>query len=143
MSKSSFLILGLLFSFSFTMNAQLGTVIFHVSDIQLDKGGEISAGIFTKSNFPEVGKQYKSIEEDANSAYLEVTLKDVLPGVYGAVVFQDTDKNKDLETNFVGYPKEPIGFANDAVIRFGPPAFEDASIVVEEGKVTIVKIKLR
>jgi len=48
-----------------------------------------------------------------------------------------------LETNFVGFPKEPIGFANGAKIRFGAPSFEDASISVTEGESIIVKIKLK
>lgn len=37
--------------------AQTGTVVINVQQIQADKGGEISAGIFKKENFPKMGKE--------------------------------------------------------------------------------------
>jgi uncharacterized protein (DUF2141 family) len=143
MSKSFIALLVLSLGIIFSINAQTGTVIFKVSGIKAEKGGEISAGIFEKANFPKVGQQLKGTEKAVNSDYLEITLEEIPVGVYGAVAFQDINKDKDLETNFIGFPKEPIGFANGAAIRFGPPAFEDASIQVKENEVTIVKIKLK
>ncbi|MEM6380266.1 MAG: DUF2141 domain-containing protein [Bacteroidota bacterium] len=133
----------LLLFLSCSIYAQTGTVIFKVSGIQADKGGELSAGIFEKANFPKVGQQLKGTEKAVSSNYSEVTLTDVPVGTYGAVVFQDINKNKDLETNVLGYPKEPIGFANGAKIRFGPPAFEDSTIQVLANKTTEVIIKLK
>lgn len=139
--KTLFLMLFL--TSAYLINAQTGTVVFQVENIQADKGGELSAGIFTKDNFPEVGKQLKSKQKNVSSTSSEVKMDNVPIGTYGAVVFQDINKDKDLETNFIGFPKEPIGFANDAKINFGPPAFEDASIVVKANETTFVKIKLK
>ncbi|MEL7124086.1 MAG: DUF2141 domain-containing protein, partial [Bacteroidota bacterium] len=68
---------------------------------------------------------------------------DVQVGTYGAVVFQDINQDKKLKTNLLGFPREPIGFANDAKIKLGPPSFEDASIQVKENETTIVKINLK
>lgn len=140
-----FFIISLIFlSFiSISTYAQTGTVVFKVSGIQVEKGGAISTGIFKKANFPKVGKAFKSLDNKIKSSYQEVTLKNVPIGTYGAVVFQDTNENQKLETNFVGLPKEPIGFANNATIKFGPPKFEKASIVVKENKTTIVQINLK
>ena len=143
MSKSLSALVVLLFSISLSINAQTGTVLFQVSGVQVDKGGDISAGIFEESNFPKVGKQLMSGEKTVDSDYLEVTLEDVPIGTYGAVVFQDINQDRDLATNFVGFPKEPIGFANGAKIRLGPPAFEDAAIRVTANETTLVVIKLK
>jgi uncharacterized protein (DUF2141 family) len=122
---------------------QTGTVVINVQQIQSDKGGEISAGIFKKENFPKVGKQMIGTERPVTGSSMQIVFEKVLAGEYGLVAFQDIDKNKDLKTNFVGFPKEPIGFSNDAKIKLGPPDFEDAKVKVEAGKTLTLTIKLK
>lgn len=48
-------------------------------------------------------------------------------GTYAVSVYQDTDDNGELDTNFLGIPKEPIGFGNNYK-PFGKPKFESAAI---------------
>ncbi|MBV6654412.1 MAG: DUF2141 domain-containing protein [Mameliella sp.] len=128
---------------SISMNAQTGNITFKASGVQTNLGGELSAGIFKEPNFPTVGEQFRGKDAKVTSSTMEITLKDVPVGTYGADVFHDANTNNELETNFVGFPMESIGFANDAKIRFGPPSFEDASITVVAGKTIIVPIKLK
>jgi uncharacterized protein (DUF2141 family) len=47
-------------------------------------------------------------------------------GEYAFSAFHDMDGNGELDTNFVGMPKEPIAMSNNAVGKFGPPKYEDA-----------------
>ena len=122
--------------------AQTGTVVLNVTQIQADKGGEISAGIFSKDNFPKVGKQFVGQEKSVTGKSMQLIFENVPVGEYGVVAFQDIDKNKDLKTNFVGLPKEPIGFSNDAKIKFGPPDFDDAKVKVEASKTLTLTIIL-
>lgn len=122
--------------------AQTGTIILNVTQIQTDKGGEISAGIFVRENFPKVGKQLVGQEKSVTGKSMQLIFENVPVGEYGVVAFQDIDKNKDLKTNFVGLPKEPIGFSNDAKIKFGPPDFDDAKVKVEAGKTLTLTIIL-
>jgi len=122
--------------------AQTGTVVLNVTQIQADKGGEISAGIFIRENFPKVGKQFVGQEKSVIRKSIQFVFEKVPVGEYGVVAFQDIDKNKDLKTNFVGFPKEPIGFSNDAKIKFGPPNFDDAKVKVEAGKTLTLTIIL-
>jgi uncharacterized protein (DUF2141 family) len=122
---------------------QTGTVVINVQQIQSDKGGEISAGIFKKENFPKVGKQMIGTERPVTGSSMQIVFEKVLAGEYGLVAFQDIDKNKDLKTNFVGFPKEPIGFSNDAKIKLGPPDFDDAKVKVEAGKTLTLTITLK
>ena len=35
------------------------------------------------------------------------------------------DKNEELDTNFIGIPKEGFGFSNDAIGKFGPKDFSE------------------
>lgn len=124
-------------------SAQTGTIIVKVVGIQADKGGELSTGVFRKENFPKVGKQLLKREAAVSGSEMQVVFNNVPAGTYGLVSFQDIDKNKDLKTNFVGFPKEPIGFSRDAKINLGPPNFEDAAITLEAGKTVNLVITLR
>jgi uncharacterized protein (DUF2141 family) len=123
--------------------SQTGTVVVNVIQIQSDRGGEISVGVFKKENFPKVGKQMVGMEMPLTGSSMQLTFEKVPMGEYGAVAFQDIDKNKDLKTNFVGLPKEPIGFSNDAEIKLGPPDFDDAKVKVEAGKTLTLTIRLK
>jgi uncharacterized protein (DUF2141 family) len=53
------------------------------------------------------------------------------PGVYAVQAFHDENDNLDLDRNMIGWPKEGMGFSNDAPMRYGPPSFEDAAIEIE------------
>ena len=50
-------------------------------------------------------------------------------GKFAISVFHDINGDEELNTNFVGIPKEPYGFSK-ARGTFGPPSFEKASFVM-------------
>lgn len=128
---------------SIEARAQGGTVVLKISGIDPTLGGEVTAGLFLKENFPVVGKSSFGGVVAAHSSTVEVVLVDVKPGDYGIAAFHDIDRDKKLKTNFVGLPKEPIGFSNDARITFGPPSFEDARITVKANETITLSITLR
>lgn len=130
-------------AFTFVCQAQHGTVVLTIDGIQLKKGGELSAGIFKKETFPKVRQQFIGKEVSVNAGTMTIVFENVPEGMYAVAVFQDIDANKDLKTNFVGLPQEPIGFSQDARISFGPPSFEDAKFEVQAGQQTKLKITLR
>jgi len=63
----------------------------------------------------------------------EVTIifENVKPGEYAISTYHDIDDNKELNTGFMGIPKEPYGFSNDARGTFGPPSYKEAKFKVE------------
>lgn len=133
----------LLFVFSFSSNAQKGTVILNVQGIQVSKGSEISAGIFKKENFPKVGKQSIGKDVEVSSSQMQIIFENVPPGTYGMVAFQDINRDKLLKLNFMGFPKEPIGFSREAKIKLGPPDFDDAKVEIQQGKTLTLTIILK
>lgn len=138
------LIFSLLFiTTNFCSYAQTGKLILNVQGIQISKGGEISAGIFKKENFPKVGKQLTGKEIAVSTDQMQIVFDNVPFGIYAIVAFQDIDKDKKLKSNFVGFPTEPIGFSRDARIKLGPPDFDDAKIEILQGKTVIISIILR
>jgi uncharacterized protein (DUF2141 family) len=58
---------------------------------------------------------------------LLVSIADLPPGTYAISLFHDLDGDAELNTNFVGFPKEPFGFSAP-MGTFGPPTFEEAAI---------------
>ncbi len=51
--------------------------------------------------------------------------KDLKNGQYAIRYFHDENKNEELDTNFIGIPKEGFGFSNDAIGKFGPKDFSE------------------
>ncbi|MEO0897567.1 MAG: DUF2141 domain-containing protein [Bacteroidota bacterium] len=123
--------------------SQSGTISITVKGISPSKGGNVSAGVFVKGNFPKDGQQFSGQVVAAASEQVTLTFDSIPVGEYGIAVYQDIDRNGKLKTNLVGLPTEPIGFSNDAKIFFGPPSFEDAKIEVKKGEITNVNIYLK
>ena len=54
-----------------------------------------------------------------------VVFKDLKNGQYAIRFIHDEDQNEELDTNFLGIPKEGFGFSNDAMGKFGPKDFSE------------------
>ena len=52
-------------------------------------------------------------------------------GRYAIKLFVDLNGNGEVNTNFLGVPKEPFGFSNNAMGKFGPPSFDAAAFTFE------------
>lgn len=123
--------------------AQTGTVKVQVTGIQSGEGGELSAGIFEEGDFPKVGQSMIMQEIAVSGEEMEVVFEEVPVGTYALAIYQDIDQDKDLKTNILGFPREPIGFSNNVVITLGPPSFESAAVEVKVNEVLSLSIELR
>lgn len=75
-----------------------------------------------------------------SSSDFEYVIKNLPKGTYMISIFHDVDSDKDLTTNWIGMPKEPFGFSNDAKGKMGPPKFEDASFELNEDMETTIHL---
>jgi uncharacterized protein (DUF2141 family) len=66
-------------------------------------------------------------EVPAKAGVVTVVLRNVPPGRYAVQAFHDANANHDLDQNFIGIPKEGIGFSNDAMPRLMRPKFKVAA----------------
>ncbi|MBS1940180.1 MAG: DUF2141 domain-containing protein [Bacteroidetes bacterium] len=57
-------------------------------------------------------------------------------GPYAIKVFQDMNGNGTLDKSWLGWPKEPVGYSNDAPINMGEPPFKLVVLMLEPGKRT-------
>jgi uncharacterized protein (DUF2141 family) len=84
--------------------------------------------------FLDVSKEITSTDD------IIISVENLPTGNYAISLFHDLNNNLDLDTNFIGYPKEPFGFSAPMGLT-GPPKFEDAKVEVTTGKSNI-EIKL-
>nr|WP_010130695.1 DUF2141 domain-containing protein [Microbulbifer agarilyticus] len=69
--------------------------------------------------------------ENLQDGQLEVLL--TLPyGAFAISVHHDDNANGEMDRNFIGIPKEPVGLSNGHVPRFGPPKFSKAVIEISQ-----------
>ncbi len=117
-----------------------GTLRVEVSNVKEAKG-TVNVGLFaTEDTFlkkPTFGKIVKADKEKVIAVF-----ENLPNGTYAISVIHDENENGELDTNFMGIPKEGFGFGNDASGMFGPPSFEKASIHWD-GKDKQVSVKLK
>jgi uncharacterized protein (DUF2141 family) len=69
----------------------------------------------------------REIRQRVGAAAAQISLSDLKPGTYGAMVFQDLNMDGKMNFNMVGLPMEPYGFSNNSRGMFGPPSWAKAS----------------
>jgi uncharacterized protein (DUF2141 family) len=68
----------------------------------------------------------------ANAKEVTVSFTNLKPGNYAISVYHDANANNEMDSNLIGIPTEPYGFSNNAMGRFGPPAFDAAKVKVDQ-----------
>ena len=92
--------------------------------------GQVFVAACAPADFPNGACGYKA-RVPARAGAVEARLTGLPEGRWGVSVFQDLDGDGKLGTDWLGRPKEPVGFGNDAPIsRFGPPDFAASSVAV-------------
>jgi len=116
-----------------------GDLTIEVSGITPGRG-QIYVAVYDRpETFPTAGQQRTGRTLEASAQSLVVHVKDLPPGKYAAVAFQDVNGNGKLDKNFLGIPKEPYGFSNGARGSAGPPKFSAAAVTLNpDGTTTIV-----
>lgn len=108
-----------------------------VEGVQNQKG-EILVSLSKKDSYLKTGWKNLKIHSLNNP---KAIFQKVPEGTYAITIFHDENSNGELDSNFIGIPKEGYGFSNNATGTFGPPSFEDASFQVSKENKEI-KIKL-
>ena len=111
----------------------MATVKLTVANIQSQVGKLYISVYDSKDTFLGDTKVYEKVVglDDLQDGRLEVELS--LP--YGALaisVHHDSNANGEMDRNFIGIPKEPVGLSNGHVPRFGPPRFSKAVIEISQ-----------
>ena len=118
--------------------ASAATVEVRVSGVTAK--GKVSVAVCDKARF--LKQCAYSASAPAQAGETLVTVKDVPPGTWAVLAYQDENGNNELDRNLIGIPKEPYGFSRDARGKFGPPKFEEAAIEVGDAPAS-ASVRLR
>lgn len=111
-----------------------------IIEVKLNKptaGGTLNLVVCPSAEAFASEKGCRPVQVKAEGGVVRIVLNDVAPGTYAIKAFHDVDRNGKLDTNFMGIPKEPYGFSNDAMGTFGPPSFDQASFKVVSGTTSV------
>ena len=102
--------------------------------------GNIRVAIYnTSDSFLSHDEVFKSDSVLASKGVTRLSMEDIPDGEYAVVLYHDENDNDELDTNWLGIPKEPVGFSNAKMKTFGPPKFKECSFVMEpETQVKVV-----
>jgi uncharacterized protein (DUF2141 family) len=131
----TFIALALLFLFP--AMAKAATLTLTVTDIP--QAGTLNIGIFDTAEGFEAkdrgsARRRPGLAEgvrhpvEGDAAHLTFELPE---GRYAIKLFLDLNGNGEVDTNFLGIPKEPYGFSNNAKGTLGPPSFDAAAFTIE------------
>jgi len=79
---------------------------------------------------------------DARRGDVTVRFSDLPHGDYAVAVLHDENVSGDMDTGFLGIPKEGFAFSNDVNPRFRAPSFDDTKFTIG-GLETSVALQMR
>jgi len=110
----------------------------HASDIVIRPAQAVSNGLIVVQLYDsaEAFERLRDpLRKESFPAGQDVSyvLKDVPPGTYALLVYHDADGDGKLGRNFIGIPREPVGFSNGYRPK-GPPRYDRARFELTEGQ---------
>ncbi len=119
-----------------------GTIKIQVSEFRNTNGHLLVSLFNSKQYFPDNAEKAlmnKKIKVTGKTQVLE--FENVPYGEYAVIFLHDENGNEEMDTNFVGAPKEGYGASNDAVNTFSAPKYDEAKFNLNSGSKEI-KLKI-
>jgi uncharacterized protein (DUF2141 family) len=85
-----------------------------------------------ESSFLKFDRVFRNANAPAEEGVTKVVFTDLPAGQYAIAIFHDENANDELDTNWLGIPREPLGFSRARMKTFGPPSFRDCVINLQE-----------
>ncbi|MEZ4738470.1 MAG: DUF2141 domain-containing protein [Flavobacteriales bacterium] len=102
-----------------------------------EAGGMLRLALCPSKEAYDTEKGCVLLSVPAEGRTVRCSFPNVMPGTYAIKVFHDINSDAELNTTWIGWPKEPYGFSNDAPVNMGPPPFKLAAVEVKEKDLTL------
>ena len=108
------------------------TITVNISNISNSRG-DILIGLYnSSSSFTKIDKVYKKGKIDlSKDNIVSYTFENISDGTYAISLFHDENSNNELDTNFLGMPKEGYGFSNNIRPALRGATFEESKFKVD------------
>jgi len=99
--------------------------------------GEVRCGLFNSAaTFRQPGQQMMGVAVPIANQQATCVFNNVPPGTYAIAAFHAENNETQLQTNFLGIPKEGYGFSRNPASSMGPPSFNEAAYAYQGGAVS-------
>ena len=85
-----------------------------------------------ENDFLDIAQVFRSASAPAAEGVTKIVLQDLPAGEYAIAIFHDENGNEELDTNWLGIPREPLGFSRARMKTFGPPGFRECAVILQE-----------
>ncbi|ARN76798.1 hypothetical protein BST97_01590 [Nonlabens spongiae] len=110
------------------------TLTLELEGIEKQKGTLYLSLFNSKNGFPDDGKKgVESRKMTVLGSSVTITFENLPDGFYAAAYYQDVNDNGELDKNFFGIPREPVGASN--MDSLGQPKFDKCKFEVRGDKV--------
>jgi len=105
--------------------------------------GIIWIGLYNSSDsWNDKQEKFKSALLEVKNHEAEWLIENIPFGEYAVKLYHDENEDGQMNTNFIGMPKESYGFSNNVMGKFSPPKFEKAKFLFDSKNLSIrIKVK--
>jgi len=114
--------------------ASTGSVVIRIDNVASARG-TLMIALCDRASFMKRSCPIRA-RVPARRGTVSVRLAKVPAGQWAVEVFHDENANGQLDRNGLGIPVEGVGFSRDARGQYGPPAFDQAAVLIN-GATTI------
>lgn len=136
------IILFVLFVLLFSSLSNATDLVVNIENITSTKSPIICALFDSKNGF-QMKRKFAKVTVDAEllGDKATCTFKDAPQKLIAISVVEDLNNNGNVDTSFIGFPKEPWAVSNNIKAhQFGPPSFEEAAI--DRTAINLIEIQL-
>lgn len=119
---------------------ETGTLRIVVTEVRVARG-HVHVAVCPQAVFLKDACVYKAIVP-AKQGETTAIIAGMPPGTYAAQVYFDENDNDELDRNFIGIPREGVGFSNNPSFTFRAPSFADTSFAYD-GVSGAISVRLR
>jgi uncharacterized protein (DUF2141 family) len=116
---------------------QTATLTIQVESVS-NKGGDVRLGLYDGASWTnDKAAPVAGAVVPAVAPRTVIVLRDLKPGVYGAKLFQDYNRNGEFDFTWLHLPAEKYGFSRDARVFLHEPDFDATKFTLGPGPNTI------
>jgi uncharacterized protein (DUF2141 family) len=128
----------LLLLFLLTQQNAKNEILVSILGLKNQKGQVLVYLFASKTGFPtEFKSAFKSGKAIISGTDSQFNFSEIPPGNYAIAIVHDENGDNKLGTNFIGIPSEGIGVSNNPKGTLGPPKFDDAVFIHQNGTTKI------
>lgn len=114
-----------------------GTIEVTTPEVESSEGQVVFLLYNQSEGFPnEWDKAYRIERVKAREGAVGYTFSNVPFGNYAVAIAHDENNNGEIDSNFIGFPKESVGASNQT--SMGRPTFEKSKVTLAENRKKLV-----